>query len=175
MFFFFLFLYTTRKGWFVFLACLKTVSKRTTKKREARLDFVDVRYIHNREDEDGQTKQFVTTRPFCCLLCVHMQHVCTKPQSEEKKKQMLKQTKRQPTLPITHLGKGLRDPKKLPSHRRSCDIFTTSFQEVLLQRDTLNMEQSASELLTWAYISHTCSPQQPRKKCAHASSTACGA
>lgn len=145
--------------------------------------------LHPQSRRRGWTNEAIchTTRPFCCPPCAHTQHVCTKneaadkktvflpPQSEEKKKQMLKQTERQPTLPITHLGKGLRDPKKPTSHRRSCDVFTTSFQEVLLQRDTLNMDQSASELLTWAYISHTCSPQQPRKKCAHASSTACGA
>lgn len=44
LFFSFLFLYTTRKGWFIFLACLKNcLQKKKGYKREARLDFVDER------------------------------------------------------------------------------------------------------------------------------------
>lgn len=57
LFFSFLFLYTTRKGWFIFLACLKNcLQKKKGLQKRGQTRFRGWAHdIHNREDEGAQT------------------------------------------------------------------------------------------------------------------------
>lgn len=149
--FFSLLLYTTRKGWFVFLACLKPLSKRATK-REARLDFVDG-CATSTAGMDKIRQSVVVTQPLYCPFFVQRAHVYKKKKNprgdkekgrrQEDSSSQGKETKEseaqcQPSSLFIFQGKS-RDPKR-PQISRGLHRGPVPGNSIAV-RDTLNMDQ----------------------------------
>lgn len=174
--FFSLLLYTTRKGWFVFLACLKPLSKRATK-REARLDFVDG-CATSTAGMDKIRQSVVVTQPLYCPFFVQRAHVYkkkkiqeeTKRRAEDKKTVPPKAKKQKKAKRSANQARCSfsRESLEIQKGRRYHEVFTEApFQEILLQWETLwTWIRGVHTIHLGAYHTYVY-PQQPLKKFMH--------
>lgn len=163
----------THKGWFIFLACLKTLSKRATK-REARLDFVDGCATSTATMKKVR-QSVIVTRPSYCPVFVHRAHMYKKKNPrggrrqdktvppEAKKQRKAKRSDNQACSSF-FWGKSRRSKKGRRFHK----VFTeASVQEILLQWETLwTWIRGVHTIHLDVYHTYLC-PQQPLKKFTH--------